>query len=131
MNAHTPAPTNPHPDERHSPDPHADDPPLPAADEPKTRRDRAPRGGPDTLKAPVVAGRPPIAPGDPEPGAGAGMALPHERDESVGNTAARPDPVIAQAQRDLEAGLVDTDLRGTPGLDAAEQERLLRREAQG
>lgn len=45
------------------------------------------------------------------------LALPHERDESTRTTAAEPDPVMVQAKRDLDAGLVDTDMRATPGLD--------------
>jgi hypothetical protein len=53
--------------------------------------------------------------------------LPHERDEGLRATRAEPDPVIEQAGRDLESGLVDTDLRATPGLDARRREALLRR----
>lgn len=45
------------------------------------------------------------------------LALPHERDESTRSTAAQPDPVMVQAKRDLDAGLVDTDMRASPGLD--------------
>jgi hypothetical protein len=33
--------------------------------------------------------------------------------------------VIAQAKRDLDAGLVDTDMRATPGLDAEQREKLV------
>ena len=44
--------------------------------------------------------------------------LPHERDQSEGEVATQPDPQIVQAQRDLDAGLDDTDMRATPGLDA-------------
>ena len=50
---------------------------------------------------------------------GSGLQLPHERDESVNATADAPDPVMVQAKRDIDAGLVDTDMRATPGLDAA------------
>lgn len=53
------------------------------------------------------------------------MPLPHERDEASGQAAKKADPVIAQAQRDIDAGLVDTDLRATPGLDAARREKLV------
>lgn len=48
--------------------------------------------------------------------------LPHERDESVGMTDGAPSPVIEQAYRDVERGLVDTDAGrlaynvGRPGL---------------
>jgi hypothetical protein len=40
-------------------------------------------------------------------------------------TAAAPDPVIEQAKRDIDAGLVDTDMRATPGLDAARRKALV------
>jgi len=51
--------------------------------------------------------------------------LPHERDQALGEVAARPDPKIRQAKRDLDAGLVDTDMRATPGLDAARRRALV------
>lgn len=53
------------------------------------------------------------------------MPLPHERDQASGQAAVQPDPVIAQALRDIDAGLVDTDMRATPGLDAARREALV------
>jgi hypothetical protein len=40
-------------------------------------------------------------------------------------TADAPDPVIQQAKRDIDAGLVDTDMRATAGLDAARRVRLV------
>lgn len=58
-------------------------------------------------------------------GTAARLALPHERDESTRSTAATPDPVIVQAKRDIDAGLVDTDMRATPGLDAKLRARLV------
>jgi hypothetical protein len=51
--------------------------------------------------------------------------LPHERDQSEGAVATQPDPKIVQAKRDIDAGLVDTDMRATPGLDAARREQLV------
>ena len=45
--------------------------------------------------------------------------LPHERDESPDGQDKRPRGVIEQAADDLAQGLVDTDLRGTPGLGPA------------
>ncbi len=51
--------------------------------------------------------------------------LPHERDQALGSVASEPDEVIKQAKRDLDAGMVDTDMRATPGLDAARRERLV------
>jgi hypothetical protein len=53
------------------------------------------------------------------------LALPHERDESVPATAVAPDPVMAQAKRDLDAGMADTDMRATPGLDGERRARLV------
>lgn len=49
------------------------------------------------------------------------LKLPHESDESAG----APRTVIDQARRGLEAGLVDTGMRTTPGLDARRQRRLV------
>ena len=53
------------------------------------------------------------------------LALPHERDETLPTTAEAVDPVIAQAKRDIDAGLVDTDMRATPGLDAVKRAKLV------
>lgn len=55
----------------------------------------------------------------------AGLKLPHERDESIKVTADEPDPMMVQAKRDIDAGLVDTDMRVTPGQDAERRERLV------
>lgn len=52
-----------------------------------------------------------------------GLPLPHERDETVNDTAEEPDPKMVQAKRDLDAGLVDTDMRATAGLDAKRRAR--------
>lgn len=68
-----------------------------------------------------------VGPAAPTPDA-PDVPLPHERDESLGATAARPDPVVEQAKRDLDAGQVDTDLHGTPGADAERRKELLERE---
>ena len=51
--------------------------------------------------------------------------LPPATDPVDGPIDAQPRPVIEQAKRDLDAGQVDTDLRGTPGLDAERRARLL------
>lgn len=80
--------------------------------------------------SPRSVGKAPLAPGTPQPPAAGGddLALPHERDESPREPGGQaPQPIIEQARRDLEGGLVDTDLRATPGLDAQQRERLLRR----
>lgn len=64
--------------------------------------------------------------GIPPPALGAKLPLPHERDESTHDSTARaPDAVIAQAKRDIDAGLVDTDMRATPGLDAERRAKLV------
>ena len=55
----------------------------------------------------------------------ANLALPHERDESTDAVAQAPDPKMVQAKRDIDAGLVDTDMHATPGLDAKLRERLV------
>jgi hypothetical protein len=36
---------------------------------------------------------------------------------------------MLNAMRDLDAGLVDTDMRSTPGLDAKQRSKLVGREA--
>lgn len=51
------------------------------------------------------------------------LQLPHERDEDSDITDGEVDPVILQASKDLERGLVDTDMRVTPGLDAQKRAR--------
>ncbi|MDB5952577.1 MAG: hypothetical protein JWR65_4432 [Massilia sp.] len=45
--------------------------------------------------------------------------MPHERDESPDGLDQQPRGVMKQAAADLEQGLVDTDMRGTPGLPPA------------
>lgn len=59
------------------------------------------------------------------PSSPVGLPLPHERDESTQITPRSPDPVMAQAKHDIDAGMVDTDLRGTPGQDAQRRARLV------
>lgn len=53
------------------------------------------------------------------------LPLPHERDQATGQVGHTDDPVMRQAKRDIDAGLVDTDMRATPGLDAERRERLV------
>lgn len=48
-----------------------------------------------------------------------------DRAPSTNDTAAQPDPAIAQAKRDIDSGLVDTDMRATPGLDATRRAALV------
>jgi hypothetical protein len=45
--------------------------------------------------------------------------MPHERDESPEGDDEGPRGVMKQAASDLAQGLVDTDLRGTPGVERA------------
>jgi hypothetical protein len=54
-----------------------------------------------------------------------GLKLPHERDESMGTAAQMPDPKMIQAKRDIDAGLVYTDMHALPGLDAEHCENLV------
>lgn len=70
-------------------------------------------------------GAAPNKPGLPAPADGTDAPLPHERDQAVGQVAKEPDPVIVQAKRDIDAGMVDTDMRATPGLDAERRSRLV------
>jgi hypothetical protein len=79
-------------------------------------------------QAPKAVGNPPIAPGDTPHADEPALPLPHERDESVGEVARAPDPVIAQAARDIAAGQVDTDMRSTGGQTQARRDALLRSE---
>lgn len=53
------------------------------------------------------------------------FALPHDRDEAASEQGQPLDRRIVQAKRDLDAGQVDTDMRVTPGLDAARREKLV------
>lgn len=43
--------------------------------------------------------------------------LPHERDESPDAQHTKPRDIMKQAASDIEQGLVDTDLRNTPGVE--------------
>ena len=71
-------------------------------------------------------------PATSQPGLGRGLPLPHERDESVDDEAPVPlDPTVVQAKKDLDAGLIDTDLRNAPGADAEQRKKLLDDEVPG
>ena len=74
---------------------------------------------------PAAVGKAPMAPGAGAPSKDVGLPLPHELDASTHGVAAEPDPVMVQAHRDIEAGLVDTDMRATPGLDAQRRAALV------
>jgi hypothetical protein len=50
---------------------------------------------------------------------------PEVKADSINGASVLPDPVIEQAQQDLDAGLVDTDMRATAGLDAKRRARLV------
>jgi hypothetical protein len=72
--------------------------------------------------------RPKAATESPERAAqGVSLPLPHESDESLGGVAPEPDTKIQQARKDIASGQVDTDLRSSPGLDAENRARILRR----
>ena len=53
------------------------------------------------------------------------LELPHESDQSTHATASEPVPAMRQAHQDLKKGQVDTDMRATPGLDAAQRRRYV------
>jgi hypothetical protein len=74
---------------------------------------------------PSVVDKAQTQPGDASPLQGRGSPLPHETDESTSNVASAPDPQVAQAKRDLDAGMVDTDMRATPGLDADLRKKMV------
>ena len=48
-----------------------------------------------------------------------------ELDESVNEVAVEPNPKIVQAKKDIDAGMVDTDMWATPGLDSARRNALV------
>ena len=74
---------------------------------------------------PDLVGKAPIAPGSTPPAQGKGLPLPHEKDESASSVAAAPDPKIVQAKRDLDAGMVDTDMHATARLDAELRKKMV------
>jgi hypothetical protein len=76
-------------------------------------------------RRPVGRQQPTPPRGAKAPLSNAGLALPHERDESTDPSAKAPDPLMVQAKRDIDAGLVDTDMHATPGLDAKLRERMV------
>ena len=77
------------------------------------------------VTGPAQVGQAPHAPGSSPPALGRGLPLPHERDESTGAADDPPRDVIRQAARDIQRGLVDTDMRATPGLDAKKRRELV------
>lgn len=85
------------------------------------RTPRRPRSPPQPAAVAEGQTRPPAD------GEGNDLQLPHERDESTNADAAQPRDVMRQAKADLDAGLVDTDLRATAGLDAQRRDALLRK----
>jgi hypothetical protein len=95
---------------------------------PHTPSGNQPRpSGDGKTKLPGQVGKAPHAPGESE-AAEPGLRLPHERDQSIDATSRSPDPVIRQAHDDLASGQVDTDLRQTPGLDAEQRRKLVRKQ---
>lgn len=93
--------------------------PVAPGEEPVPRLDHEVPDDPAALRTPEGPRR------AKAPRSAPGLPLPHERDESPEPAAAAPDPVIAQAQRDIDAGMVDTDMHATPGLDATLRGRLV------
>ena len=52
-----------------------------------------------------------------------GPCLPHERDQHLQEQQSGPRANIEQAARDIEAGMIDTDLHDTPGIECVVRER--------
>lgn len=52
-----------------------------------------------------------------------GPCLPHERDQHLEEQQSGPRANIEQAARDIEGGLIDTDLHDTPGIECVVRER--------
>lgn len=52
--------------------------------------------------------------------------LPHERDQTPEAAGDEPREKIKQAHQDIERGLVDTDMRATPGLDASQRKKIVK-----
>lgn len=113
-------------------------------DDPEADRHNDPgRPSPGSREAPLAPGRGGSAPvqgragrpmgrqvatpprGATAPHSAPGMPLPHERDESTNPSGGSSDPAMAQASRDIDAGMVDTYLRATSGLDAARRAELV------
>ncbi len=88
---------------------------MPAVKKPSIRRGLEPQ--PQSDKPP---------PADETPQERDRHKLPHERDESTDDANGEPREVMRQAQRDLENGQVDTDLRSTPGLDAQRRRTMVK-----
>ncbi|MDO8904244.1 hypothetical protein [Hydrogenophaga sp.] len=69
-----------------------------------------------------MVSRTPRAPGSKPAGSDEEhLQLPHERDQNTQMTDGKPSRVMVQAAKDIENGLVDTDMRATPGLDAGQR----------
>lgn len=122
-------PLHPLPPQAHrTPDPSTPlpDPAAPPASTPQRPPADMPGNDHDTGQPPAPVREPHTAPPVQD------LALPHERDQgpATGTDGPGPvDPVIAQAHADLANGLVDTDLRATPGLDAQRRKDMVRRAA--
>jgi hypothetical protein len=76
-------------------------------------------------KADSTSGSPTKAPTDAKQAAGK-KDLPHERDQSAQATGDAVRDDMRQAHRDIKRGLVDTDMRATPGLDAKRRHELVK-----
>lgn len=86
--------------------------------------------GDGQTKLPGQVGKAPHAPGESDAADASeqGLRLPHERDQSLDATSDAPDPVMRQAHDDIASGQVDTDMRQTPGLDAEQRKKMVRKQ---
>lgn len=101
-----------------------DEPGTAGSAHPSRQKPKSPR-----TMGPVGRQQAPSPRGAIAPLSAAGLALPHERDESA-ETPARtpdktPDPMMDAARHGIDAGLVDTAMHATPGLDAEIRERMV------
>lgn len=85
---------------------------------------RAPDTGSAGERVDAVLGKPEHEQHE-KPGSGPGLSgcLPHERDQHLEEQRSGPRANIEQAARDIESGLLDTDLHNTPGIECVVRER--------
>ncbi|GCB02521.1 hypothetical protein [Ralstonia sp. SET104] len=80
---------------------------------------RAPGAGRSAENIDKVLGKPEHG----KPASGSADRLPHERDQHLEEQRSEPRSDVEQAARDIESGLLDTDLHNTPGVERVVRER--------
>jgi hypothetical protein len=84
---------------------------------------RAPDAGRVGERVDRVLGKPEHAHETPGAEPGTSGCLPRERDQRLDEQRSGPRANIEQAARDIESGLLDTDLHNTPGVECVVRER--------